>query len=325
MNNENLTLVGLDRTAVSITRTAAQRRDELLAKVKDAPAVTSQETATVVADLLRELKGFSNIIEASRKEVKEPVLELAKQIDTTARTLTADVDALIRVIGSNLAAWQAEQNRIAERLKREAWEREEAIRVEAARNEQEAAEKARAEAEATRKWEEEARRQAEAAKAQEQAADRQRQAAEEAAAAAKTKKQREAAAQAQREAAEAEKAAREAQEKAANEQRQAELAEYERQQRIEAEQRAREEQTTSAIVATRVEVAQAAPAKQAGIATQMEVKFEVEDIVALYEAQPAFVLLSPNNAAIKAALKNMRPDQKLPGVRHWREAKSIVR
>lgn len=325
MNNENLTLVGLESTAVSITRTAAERRDELLARVKAAPDVTNQETATLAADLLRELKGFSRVIEASRADVKAPVLDLAKRIDEMARTLTADVDALARVIGSNLAAWQAEQNRIAERLKREAWEREEAIRREAEAKERAAQEKVRQEAEVARRREEEARRQAEAAQAREQAAKLALQRAEEQAAAAKTKKQREAAEAARMAANAAETSAREAQEKAANEQRQAEMAEHERQQRLESEARAREEQTTNAIVAARVEVAQAAPAKQAGIATQMEVKFEVEDIVALYEAQPAFVLLSPNNAAIKAALKNLRNDQKIPGVRHWREAKSIVR
>lgn len=65
--------------------------------------------------------------------------------------------------------------------------------------------------------------------------------------------------------------------------------------------------------------------KPAGIATRSEVKFEVTDIVALYEANAAFVLLSPNNAALKAALKQLPEGQTLPGVRHWREAAVTVR
>lgn len=66
-------------------------------------------------------------------------------------------------------------------------------------------------------------------------------------------------------------------------------------------------------------------AKPAGIVTRHEIKFEVTDIVALYEANPAFVILSPNNAALKAALKQLPEGQHLPGVRHWKEAAATVR
>lgn len=65
--------------------------------------------------------------------------------------------------------------------------------------------------------------------------------------------------------------------------------------------------------------------KPTGLATRTEVCFEVEDVVALYEANPAFVILSPNNAALKAALKALPADKHIPGVRHWREARSFVR
>lgn len=66
-------------------------------------------------------------------------------------------------------------------------------------------------------------------------------------------------------------------------------------------------------------------AKPAGIATRSEIKFEVTDIVALYEANAAFVILQPNNAALKAALKQLPEGQSLPGVRHWKEAAVTVR
>jgi len=66
-------------------------------------------------------------------------------------------------------------------------------------------------------------------------------------------------------------------------------------------------------------------AKPTGIAARSDVKFEVTDIVALYEANAAFVILSPNNAALKAALKQLPEGQSLPGVRHWREASVSVR
>lgn len=65
--------------------------------------------------------------------------------------------------------------------------------------------------------------------------------------------------------------------------------------------------------------------RPAGLATRSDVCFEVTDIVALYEANAAFVILSPNNAALKAALKALPEGKSLPGVRHWREAKAFVR
>lgn len=77
------------------------------------------------------------------------------------------------------------------------------------------------------------------------------------------------------------------------------------------------------IAEVRASVMTAAPV--AGTATRENVCFEITDIVALYEAAPAFVILSPNNAAIKAALKAVPKGKSLPGVRHWTEAKAIIR
>ncbi len=68
----------------------------------------------------------------------------------------------------------------------------------------------------------------------------------------------------------------------------------------------------------------AAP-KLAGVATRSELMYEITDITALYEANAAFVILSPNVAALKAALKALPEGKSLPGVRHWKEAKAIVR
>lgn len=81
--------------------------------------------------------------------------------------------------------------------------------------------------------------------------------------------------------------------------------------------------TETAAVQTRVAVPVAV--KPAGISARSDVKFEITDIVKLYEANAAFVILSPNNAALKAALKQLPEGQSLPGVRHWREASAIVR
>ncbi len=86
-----------------------------------------------------------------------------------------------------------------------------------------------------------------------------------------------------------------------------------------------EQAAVAAIVEARVAAAAAIPAKPEGLATRKEIKFEVTDAAALYEAAPYLVNLVPNTAAIKSALKNMQPGQNLPGVRHHFEDLTIVR
>jgi hypothetical protein len=61
-----------------------------------------------------------------------------------------------------------------------------------------------------------------------------------------------------------------------------------------------------------------------GLSARTEIKFEITDIVALYEAAPFLVILTPNTAALKAAIKGLTAGQSLPGVRHWTEARAIV-
>jgi hypothetical protein len=93
--------------------------------------------------------------------------------------------------------------------------------------------------------------------------------------------------------------------------------------RQEEERRALEAE--QAIIATRVAASAVAAPKQQGIATRQVRKFEVVDIVALYEAAPYLVTLAPNVAAINNALKTLTKDQTLPGIRWWSENVSVVR
>lgn len=87
----------------------------------------------------------------------------------------------------------------------------------------------------------------------------------------------------------------------------------------------RDYEAEQAIIATRLAAAAQAPVKQAGVSTRKEMRFEVTDITTLYEAAPYLVVLTPNAAAIKQALKGLTGSQKLPGVKHWEEAVTIVR
>lgn len=319
---------------ISAGQAALARRDHLLALARKGTAITSPEQAQRAAAFLKELAEFTRTIESTRAAVKAPVLEAGQRIDTIARTLVTDLEAEAKRIGNLVATFQAEQQRRAEEERRRAYEEQERIRKEAEERERRIREEAEAkrrvlneernaqiraimpgsaflnyadmtaedfavELENTRKVKAESiRLEAEAAKAR----------------SAKAK-------------AEAERKAKEAQEAEAQRQREAaERAERERldreqRERADAEKRRQDDAARSAQAAQVSVVAK----KIEGVAVGSELKFEVTDIRALHEAHPMFVVLTPNTAAIKAALKQLAEGQSLPGVRHWKEAKTVVR
>jgi hypothetical protein len=109
---------------------------------------------------------------------------------------------------------------------------------------------------------------------------------------------------------------------AAKERAVAELAQTERSAAL--AQQARMDREAAAVVAAQGAAMTTAP-KPNGIATRLEVCYEITNIVALYEAAPYLVKLEPNVSALKSALKGLRGNEQLPGIRSWWEAKSFVR
>lgn len=91
------------------------------------------------------------------------------------------------------------------------------------------------------------------------------------------------------------------------------------------EQEQRDYEAEQQVIANRLQAQSVVAPKPTGIATRKEIRFEVTDITALYESAPYLVSLTPNQAAIKSALKGLQPGQHLPGVKHWEEAITIVR
>lgn len=321
---------------VGATAAAMQARDELLGRSRITLGVGSAEAAQSAVALMKEMTAFSRTIEATRETVKRPLLEAGRKIDAVAKSLVTDVDAEAKRLGGLLAGYQAAQKKIEEDNRRRAFEEQQRIIREAEERER----KIREDREAARRALNDARNAAvhkidptvppaehladmteeqfsahlvavgEARKAREKA--------ESAAAKAKTDTARLAAEERLRE------------QRAAEEQRQreaAERAEQHRKDREAAEEEAEMDRLNQdALAAAKVaELPTAPPTKLTGIATGSDLKFEVEDITALYEAAPYLVKLEPNTAAIKAALKQLGKDQRLPGVRHWREAKTVIR
>lgn len=78
------------------------------------------------------------------------------------------------------------------------------------------------------------------------------------------------------------------------------------------------------IVETKQAIVSTVAPKAAGTGVRENVCFEVSDLAALYAARPELVTLEPNGSAIRAICK-ANPNLKLPGLRHWTEAKSFIR
>ena len=81
--------------------------------------------------------------------------------------------------------------------------------------------------------------------------------------------------------------------------------------------------TTKAVVEVKQSAARVAP-KATGTALRETPDFAVEDIKALYAAHPDYCTIEPNRRVILAIL-TANPEIKIPGVRHWREAKASIR
>lgn len=236
-----LTLTGIESGNITITEEASAKRDSLLVLAKSLPVVTNAQEAQTATDALREITSFTKLIEASRTEVKAPVLDLGKRIDNVAKNLTTELEAERVRISKAIGTWQAEQQRLLDKARREAAEEERRIAEEAEAKIRAAQESSKSEAAFDRKVE-----------------------------------------------------------------------------KI-------EDKAFQQVAEVRASVGAMVAEKPVGLATRNEVCFEVTDINELYEAAPAFVILSPNNAAIKAALKTLPEGKSLPGVRHWKEARSFVR
>lgn len=321
---------------VGATAAAIRERDELLNHSRRTLGVASADDAQSAVALMKEMTAFSRTIEATRETVKRPLIEAGRKIDAVAKSLVTDVEAEAKRLGGLLAGYQAAQKKIEEDNRRRAFEEQQRIVREAEERER----KIREEREAARCALNDARNAAVhevdptvppaahladmtdeqfvAHLAAVREARKARAKAEAAAAKAKTETARLAAEERLRE------------QRAAEERRQreeAERAEQQRKDREAAEAKAEMDRLNQdALAAAKVAEVPTAPAtKLTGIATGSDLKFEVEDIVALYEAAPYLVKLEPNKAAIKNALNQLGKDQRLPGVRHWREAKTVIR
>lgn len=299
-------------------------------------AVSDAASNAMAVEAMKGLKHMINLCENSRKKVKQPVLDLARAIDSTAAAFSADLTEEYNRISRACADFQTaelERVRAQERARAEEAARIERERQESLRRIEE--EKRRAAEEAARKIEE-ARLEAEriaAAKAREEREQAERAAkaiADAEAAAAKTKAAREAAAR--RAAEEQARIEREAKDREEAERAriaaEAEAKAKAERERIEQEaaERAKAEQERSAQEIESLGP-MSAPVRADGQTSKPVWLFEVVDVWTLARMHPGLVEITPRKQQINEVIASMSAagDPKIAGLRIWQDVQVGVR
>jgi single-stranded DNA-specific DHH superfamily exonuclease len=143
-----LDIHGAQHVALSITKEALALKASALNNAGSISEVCSKETLDNAAAVVSEIKGILKKLETSRTEIKRPVLDLGKRIDTVAQEYATELVLQANRLQASISAYY----------------REEAEKAEAQRKMLEAlAEKRRLKAEAEARAAEEERRKLEAA------------------------------------------------------------------------------------------------------------------------------------------------------------------
>ncbi len=122
-----LALTGIESTAITASEDAQKLRDTLLFLAKGITTVGTTEEAEAAGRALTSIKTFTRSIEDARSVVKAPVLDLGKRIDTLAKELTLEADQEAGRISRLVGAYNADQARLAERKRQEAYAEEQRI------------------------------------------------------------------------------------------------------------------------------------------------------------------------------------------------------
>lgn len=136
---EALILAG-DGYQLTIAPEAFALRERALTKAANITEVTSHDESYIAGHRIKEMAALRNLVERSRKAVKEPVLEVGRRIDQAAKDFLADLNAeegRIKQLIEGHAYRLAEERRIADEAERRA-----AAEARAARESAEAAQQA---------------------------------------------------------------------------------------------------------------------------------------------------------------------------------------
>lgn len=161
--------------ALAIAPDAEKAKADLLAKTTGLSKVHDEDSSIIANDLLKRLSAQRNLVEKSRKQVKEPVLAVGKEIDAKAKEFLEEIqeeEARIKALQASYAEKvEAERRKAAAEAEKKRREEEKAAQE--AEKAREAAAKAAEEARIAQEqadWDDSPEGKAAAAKAQEEAA-----------------------------------------------------------------------------------------------------------------------------------------------------------
>ncbi len=132
MNKHMLVVPTIPEYTITLTEEAIEARDKALALAKTVKVVTNAEEQAAAIKAAADLKAYTSSIEKSRKAVKQPSLDIGRDIDEAARVASSNAKAETQRLELMVGKFQREEN----------------ARIEAARQEQERLKREKEEAEA---------------------------------------------------------------------------------------------------------------------------------------------------------------------------------
>lgn len=146
MDEQIITVSPIPSVVIDLTPSACSQRATLLKRAADIDTIEDLISLDYANDTLKGLKQMSTTLEKVRKEVKQPVLDMSRTIDDTAKAFIAPVLDEIDRIGRSIAAFEkkrreeeARANEERRRLELEALKRADEAEKSGASNEEVAA------------------------------------------------------------------------------------------------------------------------------------------------------------------------------------------
>ncbi|MDP0498706.1 MAG: hypothetical protein Q7P63_01280 [Verrucomicrobiota bacterium JB022] len=125
-------------TELAVAPALHEARGAALKAAAEITTVVDSWDAEVATDAVRQCKNLAKEVEAARKQVKQPILDLGRKIDDTSKEFSKDLNAQVQRLERLLGAYQAAEREKAEKARRAALEEERKIREAAQREAAEA-------------------------------------------------------------------------------------------------------------------------------------------------------------------------------------------
>lgn len=128
----SLSISGIQSPACQITPAALRSKGVVIESCKQVSSVANDFDAEVAGTVLVEVAGLLKECEKARKQIKQPVLDLCRAIDSTAEAYTSDLEKHSQRIRGLIGAYNArveEEQRAIERKRQEELARIERERV----------------------------------------------------------------------------------------------------------------------------------------------------------------------------------------------------